>query len=286
MPTHPLSSRRTRRRFSLTLVGALVAAVALSGCGSGSSPGVVASKQKVVRIGSDLTYPPYDYMQGGAQAGFDPDFVRALAAQIGVKPAFRDTRFEQLIPNLDSGQFDVIASALYITAARAKQVDYIPYLTTGNSIVVRVDAADQPSNVSGLCGKKVGLIKGAAVAQSLRQEAAGACKGSKPIDVREFPTDPEATQALLSNQVDVQVTDAAVAKSVVDKTSGKLKISSTGLLYPIPVGLAVKKGNTALAKELQQGLDNLRASGTYQALLNRYNLKAPDPAQVAKILGS
>jgi ABC-type amino acid transport substrate-binding protein len=268
-------------------VGALLAAVALTGCAS-SSPagGASGQRQKVLRIGSDLTYPPYDYMQGGAQAGFDPDFVRALTSQIGMKPQFQDTRFEQLIPNLNSGQFDVIASALYITAARAKQVDYIPYLTTGNSIVVGADAADQPSNISGLCGKKVGVIKGAAVAQSLRQEATGACKGSKPIDVREFPTDPEATQALLSNQVDAQVTDAAVAKSVIDKTAGKLKISSTGLLYPIPVGLAVKKGNTVLVKQLQQALDKLRASGKYQALLDQYNLKAPDPAQVAKILGS
>ena len=55
--------------------------------------------------------------------------------------------------------------------------------------------------VSYLCGKTVGVIAGGAVVQSLQSEAHGACKGSKPIQVHEFPTDPEATQALLSQQV-------------------------------------------------------------------------------------
>ena len=59
-----------------------------------------------------------------------------------------------------------------------------------------------------------------------------------------------------------------------------------GAVHPIPVGLAVKKGNNALAQQLKKGLDELRASGRYQSLLERYNLKAPDMAQVAKILGS
>lgn len=263
----------------------LAVTASVSACSS-SSGSTAKTSQKILRVGSDLTYPPYAYLAGGTPAGFDPDFVRALAGQIGEQAKFEDTRFEQLIANLNSGRFDVIASALYITAARAKQVDYIPYLTTGNSIVVRVGASGQPADVHGLCGKRVGLIKGAAVAQSLRKEATGVCKATKAIEVREFPTDPEATQALLSGQVDVQVTDAAVAKAVVDKTAAKLTISSTSLLYPIPVGLAVKKGNAALAQQIRAGLAKLRTSGKYQALLTKYNLKPPNQAQVKQILGS
>jgi ABC-type amino acid transport substrate-binding protein len=277
---------------TLSVLACTVTATCLVACGGSSSAtgtaGKAASKPAgggVIRVGSDLTYPPYAYLAGGTPSGFDPDFVRALASQLGEKASFQDIRFEQLIPNLSSGRFDLIASALYITAARAKQVDYIPYLTTGNSIVVRSGDTGAVS-VRDLCGKQVGVIKGAAVADSLRKESGGACKGDGPIDVREFPTDPEATQALLASQVDAQVTDAAVAKAVVDKTSGKLAITSTALLYPIPVGLAVKKGNAALAKKIRHGIAKLRASGAYQQLLQKYNLRPPVPAQVAKILGS
>ena len=270
------------------IIGALLATLALAGCGDsdGAKGDAAAQSHDVLRVGSDLTYPPYAYLEDGKPAGFDAEFVRALAAEIGKEPKFEDTRFEQLIPNLNSGRFELIASALYITADRAKEVDYIPYFTTGNSIVVAADAADKPATAGDLCGKAVGVIKGAAVAKSMRQEASGACQGSKPIDVREFPTDPEATQVLLSGQVDAQVTDAAVAKVAVDKTSGKLEITSDELLYPIPVGVAVKRGNDALAKQIREALEQVRDSGEHQALLDKYNLKAADEAQVAQILGA
>jgi len=283
MRTYQFSPRRSSRRAPQLLVGTVLAALVLAACGGSDDSG---QSGDVMRVGSDLTYPPYAYLDDeGEPAGFDAEMVRALADEIGMQPEFQDTRFEQLIPNLNSGQFDLIASALYITADRAKEVDYIPYFTTGNSIVSPTDAAETLALVSDLCGKTVGVIKGAAVADSMRQEANGECQGSDPIDVREFPTDPEATQALLSGQVDAEVTDAAVAKVAVDKTSGELEITSDELLYPIPVGLAVELGNDALEKQIRDALDKLRASGKYQELLDKYNLQAPDQAEVDKILG-
>ena len=70
------------------------------------------------------------------------------------------------------------------------------------------------------------------------------------IDVRDFTADSEGTQALLSGQVNAQVTDAAVAKTAVDSNPGNLAITSKELLFPVPVGLAVNKGNAALEKQL------------------------------------
>lgn len=292
MPTSGSPWPRTQPGLAWVLSAVLVA-LALSACGSSSNRATRAaaapsraSSNAVLRVGSDLTYPPYDYQRGGTPAGFDPELMRELAARLHQRVVFQDTRFEQLIPSLNSGQFGVIASALYITAKRATQVDYIPYLETGNSILVRADTPATAVGVSYLCGKTVGVIAGGAVVQSLQSEAKRTCNGAKPIQVHEFPTDPEATQALLSQQVDAQVTDAAVAKAALDKLAGKIKIASAELLYPIAVGLAVKKGDNALAQQLKRGLEKLRASGQYQALLGRYNLRPPDMAQVAKILGS
>lgn len=57
--------------------------------------------------------------------------------------------------------------------------------------------------------------------------------------MREFPTSPEASQAVLSHAVDAQFEDAGVAKVAADK-SGKLVLTSE-IIYPVVVGLAVKK---------------------------------------------
>ncbi len=276
------------------LASAVVAVLSLAGCGGSSTGGGAAgpasspaAATSALRVGSDLTYPPYAFLDDGQPAGFDPELIRALAGQIGAQPQFQDTRFEQLIAGLKGDRFDLIASALYITAERAKEVDYIPYFTTGNSIVVKT-GGEQPAAADKLCGKRAAVIKGGDIVQRLRQDASQACRsaGQQPVDVREFTTDPEATQALLAGQVDVQVTDAAVAKNVVEKTSGRLAISSRDLLYPIPVGLAVRKGNTELTTRVRDGLEKLRASGEYARLLQKYNLQEPDQAQVDKILAS
>lgn len=244
------------------------------------------SDKQPLKVGSDLTYPPYAYFEGDKPAGFDPEFMRGLGEAIGRPVEFIDTRFEQLIPNLQSQHIDVVASALYLTEDRARLVTFIPYFTTGNSIVTH--SANAPvRSAADLCGLSVAVIKGGEVASQLRGEASDACiaDGKGAIDVRDFTADSEGTQALLSQQIDAQVTDAAVAKSAVD-ANPVLSITSSELLFPVPVGIAVNKGDTALADELRAGLTNMQESGAYTSLLTKYNLQAPNEEEVKKALGS
>lgn len=281
-----IRSTRSRRLNSALVLGA-ASILALSGCvSSGSDSSSGASKQ--FSIGSDLTYPPYAFMEAGKPVGFDVEIGNALAAQMNRKPRFVDTRFEQLIAGVQAGRFDAIISSLYITKERASAIDYIPYFSTGTSIVALSKEAAPPTTIQELCGKKVASIKGSAILPSLRGEASDACKkaGKKAIAVAEFPTDPEASQSLISGQADVQLTEAAVAKVAVDKSSGTLKITSTELLYPIAVGIAVKKGSEALKNDIQRALDALKSNGEYDKILAKYNVKPADEALVEKALGN
>jgi polar amino acid transport system permease protein len=272
--------RSARRGLGLVLATLFIAAAPLGSAQAAASP------DETLRIGSDLTYPPYAYMKDGVATGFDPDFLRAMAVELEMRPEFVDTRFEQLITSLKSDHFDVVASALYITPERAKQVDYIPYFTTGNSIVMPTSSAPV-TDAAGLCGMSVAVIKGGEVATQLRGAASSACtsEGKAAIDVRDFTADSEGTQALLAGQVKAQVTDAAVAKTAVDSTTG-LAITSKELLFPVPVGLAVAKGNSSLEQQLRDGLAAMKSRGTYQQLLDKYNLAEPSDAQVAVALGN
>jgi ABC-type amino acid transport substrate-binding protein len=274
------------RRTAITAAAVLVATFALAACASsGGTP--TKPVEGTLTVGSDLTYPPYDFLTAATPSGFDPDFVRALAKQMNMKVSFQDTRFEQLIAGIKSDRYQVIASALYITKDRASQVDYIPYFATGNSIVVQ-KGSKGVSTALDLCGKSVSAIKGGAIVTSLRGDASAACTsaGKPAITVLEFETDPEATQALISGQVNAQITDAAVASTLAKKTEGAVEVSSKQLLYPIQVGLAVRKGNTTLAKKITAAFAVMKSNGTYQALLTKYNLAAYDQAAVDSILGN
>ncbi len=71
-----------------------------------------------------------------------------------------------------------------------------------------------------------------------------------------YTTDPQTTQALLSRAVDAQITDAAVARGVVEKLGDRVVISSDTLIYPVLNGFGVKKGNSEVKTALEEALKN------------------------------
>src|SRR5690606_20965992 len=83
-------------------------------------------EQGKLSIGSDLTYPPFVYMNEGTPAGFDVEAMEAIAARLDLDPHFVDTRFAALITGIRAGHFDVIASALYVTEERQRVLSFLP----------------------------------------------------------------------------------------------------------------------------------------------------------------
>lgn len=245
-------------------------------------------KQGELSIGSDLTYPPYTFLEQKQPAGFDPEFMQLMGKQLGLQTRFLDTRFANLIQGVNTRRFDVVASALYVTPERAKQVDFLGYLKTGSSLIVRSADNFKPQQPEDLCGKRVGSIKGASWVPKLNKVSAEHClaAGKPAIQSREFPTSPEAAQALLAQAVDVQMEDAAVAKITAEKLQGKIVISSSELIYPVVVGLAVSKSNPALLQELTGALGRIKEDGSYGQLLARYNLGEPSAQEVSAALGN
>ena len=271
-------------RTHLTKLAAISLATTLAGASLSAHADGTLSKG-TLKVGSDLTYPPYNFFDAGNKpAGFDVELMDALSKAAGLKVEVLDTRFENLIIGVRGSQFDVIASTLYVKPERAKQIDYIPYMKTGVSIAVTTAGKKAFTKPEELCGHKVGSIKGAAWLEKLAALNEGVCKG-KPIDSREFPTSPETTQALLSGGVDAQLEDSAVLQDAVSKLNGRVKITSKENLYPVVVGLGVRKGNDALATTLRKGMAKLQANGSYDALLKKYNVSKPNEAEFKAAVG-
>lgn len=267
-----------KRIFQFGLVAAVVS------CGSmGLAQSTI--QEGEFQIGSDLTYPPYNYFDDNNQpAGFDVEFMTELAQRAGLNVVFADTRFENLILGLKGGQFDVIASTLYVKPERAEIIDYIPYMKTGVSIAVAGDGDYDFATPEDLCGSVVGSIKGAAWLDEFASMNEGICVGN-PIDSREFPTSPEVTQALLSGGVDAQVEDSAVLGNAINNLGDRLRISSTEQFYPVIVGLGIRQGNTELAKVINQAIADIDADGTYDAILAKYNVERPSDEEFRRAVG-
>lgn len=236
-----------------------------------------------ITIGSDQVYPPYDYLENGVTKGFDAEVMALLAPKLGLEAKFQDIRFASLIPGLQANRFDVIASALYVTPARAKVVEYIPYAKTGGSLIVRADDNFAPTKPEDLCGQKVANLKGAAWVPELLKVSKASC-GSNPMDVKEYATSAEADQALLARGADVVFDDAGVAKAAVVASGSRLKITSTEILFPVVIGMAVKRGNTQLFERIKSEFEAIKTTEEYKAVLAKYNLAAPTDAEFTAAL--
>lgn len=252
----------------------------LSACSKPNESNTAASEQNgstALRIGSDLTYPPFAYYTNNKPSGFDVELVQLLANSSKQTPEFVDTRFANLIPGLNSKKFEVIASALYITPERHKQVNFIPYAQVGGSLITRNNENFSPQQPQDLCGKTVASIKGALWTPKLDEVSKTYCLSNKKpaIMVREFETSPEALQSLLAKSSDVQFEDAAVAKSLVDKVKNKVSITSKEILYPETIGLAIRKDDQKTYDTLNKALQDIKAKGEYQKLLDKFGLKEP-----------
>ena len=233
-----------------------------------------------LRVGIDLTYAPYAYLDNKEASGFDPDLMRLLGKNLNRQVEFKDTRIENIIIGLNAGHYDLVASALYVNPQRAKQVDFLPYLQTGGVLVVRGNDSFSPQKLEDLCGKSISSMKGAAWIPTMNEVSEKYCapKNLKPLIVKEYPSAPEAAQALLSGGVDVQYEDAAVAQMVINQLGDRLKITNKEQLYPVLIGLAFNKSDLSGKAVIAHAIKDTLADGSYQKLLKKYNLEFPNEA--------
>lgn len=267
------------------LIVAVSLVCGLSACSNQSTPQQEANAEnsaKVYKIGSDMTFPPFESVENGTPVGFDIDIANKIFEQSGDQAVFVDSRFSSLVTGLEAKKFDLLMSALYITKERLEKVDMVPYYMTTEALIALADSDYQPKTRDDLCGKTIASQNGSMFPEQLRQMSQESCvaKGKPPITVREFVTSPESVQALLAKAVDAHYDDASVALSTVEKLNGRLVISSTEPFFPILGGIAIPKGDQELFNKVKNGLDALKKSGEYDQLIAKYNLQAPTDADI------
>lgn len=277
-------------KYNAMFATSILSILLLAGCAkpeNSTQATTATAATKTLNVGSDLTFPPYEYLQDGVPSGFSVEMMEKIAqVEGGYSTQWVDTRWANLIPGLKSKKFDILFSSMYITKERLEQIDMIPYYKTDIALLVRQDSQVLPQGPNDLCGQVVGAMKGTAFASQVQEISKERCvaQGKAAITLREFETSPQTTQALLARAVNIQYDDAAVMMAAVKSLPEKVKISSTEQFFPIVGGIGVRKGDTATYQMIESGLNKLKASGDFEKLLNTYGLQAPTEADIAAVM--
>lgn len=258
----------TRRLTALAAI--VLMALPLTACGDDSgdgSTGSTSSGLKTIEDGtltvcSDAPYEPFDVIEDSTYTGFDGDLVTAIAKGLDLKLVAVDSAFDPLQSGLalNSNQCDMAASAMTITEERKANLTFSePYYDSKQSLLVPVDS--DIASIEDLNGKKVGVQTGT-TGKSYTEENA---EGAKVVD---FPDDSAMFLALQGGQVDALLQDLPV--NLEHTKDGKYQIVeeySTDESY----GFAFKKeGAEDLVDAVNEQLQELRDSGEYQTIYDKY----------------
>jgi L-cystine transport system substrate-binding protein len=213
-----------------------------------------------LRIGVEGTYPPFNYEdENGNLVGFEIDFGKAVAKQLGVAAEFVPTKWDGMLAALDTGRLDVVINQVTITPERQKTYDFTqPYTYSGIQIIARKDDAAQVDTPAKLAGKTVGVGLGTNYEQWLRAHAPQA-------QVKTYDDDPSKLQDLRVGRIDAVLNDRLMAGYLIKQSGGQLVAAGVPFATQ-SAGIAVQKGHPELLAALNQAIDRLRQDGALSKL--------------------
>ncbi|MBF4693450.1 substrate-binding periplasmic protein [Fusibacter ferrireducens] len=224
-----------------------------------AAPAPEAAPEKlVIKVGTDDAYPPFEYHEEATNEliGFDVDFAKALAEEMGVEIEYVPTAWDGIFNGVNTGQYDMIISCVSITPDRIEGFGMTnPYLSNGIVIVSAADG-EQATSIDQLDGKKVGV--------QLETTADIAAKkfiaDGTDISLSQFDSVMEAFAALKGGSIEYILVDSSVGGFYISTDPESFNITS-GLLSNEPIGICMAKENTELLEKVNAGIKALQDSG-------------------------
>jgi polar amino acid transport system substrate-binding protein len=253
--------------LSRNMLCSLLAAVAFSfGCNAANAAEPLKTVEAgQLTYGTAATFAPFEYMKDGALVGFDIDLINAIAKQMNLKPDPSNTQFSGLIPALQGGRTDIINSAMYMTPARAAQVDFVPYLKLGDRVVV---TAGNPAKITGrddsICGKIIAVTLGGIEETYARNHAAPT--------ILTLPTAQDSILSLRQGRADAIYNSTPGTVTLLEEVPGVYEAVGPEFEVTTHIGIAVNKGNKPMADAIGQALAKVVADGTYKQLIAKWKL--------------
>lgn len=225
-------------------------------------------------VGSDTTYPPQEYIDTATNqpAGFDVDLITAIAQRMGLQAKVETTNFNTIINSLSSKRFDVVISAVSVTPDRQKVADFIPYFNAGESLLVQNGNPKNITNVNQLCGQDVGVQNGT-IEQTDLQTASTACTkaGKAAIHITALTNQTDVIQLLATNRVVATYQDSPVTDYYIKLHPGQFAVGGSVVNAGLE-GIVVRKGDTSMFNAVQTAFNELKASGAYHSLIQKWGL--------------
>ncbi|MDC3416894.1 basic amino acid ABC transporter substrate-binding protein [Aquibacillus salsiterrae] len=272
---------------SLLLIGIL----ALAGCGTstdetesdtngsseteqgtdGQATEQADEEKKVLQVGTDAAFAPFEFMETGEIVGFDVDLLAAVMEEAGYDYELKNLGWDPMLESVRSGSVDLGISGITINDDRKETYDFsVPYFQSTHMIVFNEGVGI--TNANDLEGKRIGVQTGTTGA-----DAAEKIVGQNNKNISKYETTALAFMALQNGDVEAVVTDNVVAAEY-KKNNPDAKVETVtdednfesefyGIMFP---------KDSEIVDEISSALATVIENGTYTEIYQEWFGEEPN----------
>ena len=239
-------------------------------CGAKDDSDMAAIKKNGKIVVGITDYAPMDYKdENGEWTGFDAEFARLFAGELGVDCEFF------VIPNwgtkfmeLETKQIDAVWNGMTITEeALANSSVSNPYVINAQVVVMKIDALANYAAAADLAGLSIAVESGSA-GESCANEIAGATV--IPLQNQEA-----ALMEVAAGTSDACIIDITMANAMTGDGTSYADLGYQLSLSEEEYGVSFRKDSDLTAK-FNEFMITLKDNGTLQDLAAKYNLTLAD----------
>jgi polar amino acid transport system substrate-binding protein len=262
---------RTSRRALIGGAGALGLAAALPQSAGAqakvSVPNLIKANTLVMSM--NPTLPPLQFVNDrGELQGMRWELGNEIARNLGLTPEYVRIEFAAMVPGLAARRWDMINTGIFWTEERSRLMYMVPYERAAISFLVARGNPLKIEKWEDLAGRAVSVELGGIEERRTREvDGMLKAKGLAGLDIRTFNNFAESFQALRAGQV--QAATSIDATAMFWQGRGDFHRAIAGL-FPQTATFAF--ANRVLAEAVVGALTDLRRSGFYDQLFDRYGV--------------
>jgi|TARA_R110000851_G_scaffold102853_8_gene219561 polar amino acid transport system substrate-binding protein len=211
-----------------------------------------------VRLGTEGAYPPYNFINDkGEVDGFERELGDELCKRAELTCEWVTNDWDSIIPNLVSGNYDVIIAGMSITDERDQVIDFTQNYTLPDPSAYLAPSADVDVK-SGVIAAQSGTIQASYVASS----------GATLV---EYATPEESIAAVRNGEADAVLADRAFLLPVAEEDAG-LELLEELVMIGGGIGLGLRESDAELKAKFDAAIQSMKDDGSLNALIEKWEI--------------
>jgi len=216
----------------------------------------LAESHSVVRMGTEGAYPPYNFLNDAGEVdGFERELGDELCMRAELTCEWVTNEWDSIIPNLVSGNYDVIIAGMSVTDERDEVIDFSDQYTLPDPSAF-LASSDSVDTMGGVIAAQSGTIQASNIA-------------STGATLLEFATPEETVAAVRNGEADAVLADRAYLLPIAE-SDGDLMLVSQDIFIGGGIGLGLRESDGELRDKFNVAIASMKDDGTLNALITKW----------------